>query len=154
MGARESRPTGDNAGTTTEPAVEDYYGLLEVEESATSDEIKVCILLCNIYQQCRSKLCPRSLQRSFRRLALVHHPDKNRDDPEGATNKFAAIQRAYEVAFNLTVAKYSSNLISMNKVLSDDQVCAFVIEMYRRLFDINPGEGTFMVRRTSCIACT
>ncbi|TBU25175.1 DnaJ-domain-containing protein [Dichomitus squalens] len=53
----------------------DYYALLEVEESATAEEIK----------------------KSFRRLALVHHPDKNAHDIEGATNRFAAIQQAYEV---------------------------------------------------------
>lgn len=71
MGARES--TGRN--TESEDAVPDYYELLGVEESASSDEIK----------------------KAFRKLALVHHPDKNKDDVEGATNRFAAIQQAYEV---------------------------------------------------------
>lgn len=53
----------------------DYYQLLEVAEDATPEEIK----------------------RSFRQLALVHHPDKNRDDVEGATQRFASLQQAYEV---------------------------------------------------------
>ncbi|KAI0059176.1 DnaJ-domain-containing protein [Artomyces pyxidatus] len=73
MGARESRQQPDNEEAGSASA--DYYALLEVEESATADEIK----------------------RAFRRLALIHHPDKNPTDPEGATKRFAALQQAYEV---------------------------------------------------------
>ncbi|KIJ14207.1 hypothetical protein PAXINDRAFT_79588 [Paxillus involutus ATCC 200175] len=71
MGARESTAKNESQ----ESSIPDYYELLGVEESATADEIK----------------------RAFRRLALIHHPDKNKDDVEGATKRFAAIQQAYEV---------------------------------------------------------
>ncbi|KAK0193607.1 hypothetical protein F5146DRAFT_1031419 [Armillaria mellea] len=70
MGAGESTARNDQADE-----VVDYYKLLEVDENATADELK----------------------RSFRRLALVHHPDKNPNDIEGATKRFAAMQQAYEV---------------------------------------------------------
>ncbi|KAI0654687.1 hypothetical protein C8Q70DRAFT_1026436 [Cubamyces menziesii] len=75
MGAGESRARGDAQDDAAAAGPPDYYALLEVDESATADEIK----------------------RSFRRLALIHHPDKNADDIEGATKRFAALQQAYEV---------------------------------------------------------
>ncbi|KAI0364749.1 DnaJ-domain-containing protein [Pilatotrama ljubarskyi] len=74
MGAGESRARGE-AQPEAAAGPPDYYALLEVDESATADEIK----------------------KSFRRLALLHHPDKNADDIEGATKRFAALQQAYEV---------------------------------------------------------
>ncbi|KAI0259852.1 hypothetical protein BC834DRAFT_832723 [Gloeopeniophorella convolvens] len=67
MGASESRSEQPEES-------KDYYALLEVAEDASADEIR----------------------RSFRRLALIHHPDKNHEDPEGATSRFATLQQAYE----------------------------------------------------------
>ncbi|KAI9440111.1 DnaJ-domain-containing protein [Lactarius indigo] len=75
MGASESRSREEADDATAGAAAQDYYAILEVDEDASADEIR----------------------RSFRRLALIHHPDKNHDDPEGATRRFAALQQAYEV---------------------------------------------------------
>ncbi|KAL9032872.1 MAG: hypothetical protein Q9180_006256 [Flavoplaca navasiana] len=51
----------------------DYYKLLGVEKDASDNEIK----------------------KAYRKLAIVHHPDKNPDD-EGAAEKFKEIGEAYE----------------------------------------------------------
>ncbi|XP_065051980.1 dnaJ homolog subfamily C member 10-like [Rhopilema esculentum] len=53
---------------------EDYYALLDVSRDATVAEIR----------------------RKFKKLALKHHPDKNKDDPS-AHDRFTRINRAYEV---------------------------------------------------------
>ncbi|CAK7902592.1 negative regulator of PDR1-mediated fluconazole resistance Jjj1p [[Candida] anglica] len=53
----------------------DYYELLQVESSATDVELK----------------------KAYRKKALQLHPDKNRDDVEGATARFALVRAAYEV---------------------------------------------------------
>lgn len=55
-------------------AKEDYYELLGVPRNASDGEIK----------------------KSFRRLAMKYHPDRNKDNPE-AEEKFKKIKEAYEV---------------------------------------------------------
>ncbi|KAJ7479511.1 hypothetical protein FB451DRAFT_1239134 [Mycena latifolia] len=62
--------------STPQPDFEcmDLYAILEVSESATAEEIK----------------------RAYRKKALVHHPDKNQDDVEGATRRFNRVLEAYE----------------------------------------------------------
>ncbi len=52
----------------------DYYGVLEVAEGATTDEIK----------------------KAFRRLAKLHHPDRNPNNPQ-ASERFKEINEAHDV---------------------------------------------------------
>ncbi|KZT63451.1 DnaJ-domain-containing protein [Daedalea quercina L-15889] len=70
MGNRESSARDDDGHSDG-----DYYALLQVDENASTDDIR----------------------RSFRKLALVHHPDKNPDNIDDATKRFATLQQAYEV---------------------------------------------------------
>ncbi|HCT99079.1 MAG TPA: molecular chaperone DnaJ, partial [Methylococcaceae bacterium] len=54
---------------------EDFYKLLNVDRNASDAEIK----------------------KSYRSLAMKHHPDRNADNPEAAEEKFKQIKEAYEV---------------------------------------------------------
>ncbi len=54
---------------------EDFYKILGVERNASDAEIK----------------------KSYRSLAMKHHPDRNADNPEAAEAKFKQIKEAYEV---------------------------------------------------------
>lgn len=58
-------------------AKRDYYEVLGVSKSATADEIK----------------------KAYRRLAMKHHPDRNKDD-ESAAARFKEAKEAYEVLSN------------------------------------------------------
>ncbi|CAE6512485.1 unnamed protein product [Rhizoctonia solani] len=96
MGAQNSRagPRGaPSGGAATETS---YYELLGVEEDATADEIK----------------------KAFRKLALVHHPDKNHDNVEEATKKFAQLQQADEQERSW----YDSHRSSMGPALDGEDI--------------------------------
>lgn len=56
----------------------DYYSILGIGRSATADEIR----------------------KAYRRLALIHHPDRNPDDPQSA-ERFRKIHEAYIVLSDL-----------------------------------------------------
>jgi len=58
-------------------AKRDYYEVLGVSRTASADEIK----------------------KSYRRLAMKHHPDRNKDD-SGAEGKFKEAKEAYEILSN------------------------------------------------------
>jgi DnaJ-class molecular chaperone len=55
-----------------------YYQTLKIDENADAEEIK----------------------KAYRRLAIVHHPDKNQNNKEEAESKFKEITEAYEVLSN------------------------------------------------------
>src|SRR5689334_8073355 len=54
---------------------QDYYEMLGVGRSASADDIK----------------------KAFRKLAMQHHPDRNRDNKEEAEKKFKEVNHAYDI---------------------------------------------------------
>ncbi|KAJ8130563.1 hypothetical protein O1611_g3067 [Lasiodiplodia mahajangana] len=52
----------------------DYWDILGVDRGASDEELQV----------------------AYRRLAMKHHPDKNKGNEEAATEKFQEVQRAFE----------------------------------------------------------
>ncbi|CAE6446757.1 unnamed protein product [Rhizoctonia solani] len=73
-GTGTPQPRKRKIGTQERPLETAYYEILGVEVTATSDDIK----------------------KAYRRLAIKHHPDKNRDDPS-AEETFKQISVAYQV---------------------------------------------------------
>ncbi|KAM4058003.1 DnaJ domain-containing protein [Hirsutella rhossiliensis] len=72
MGAQQSLPGQDANATVARTC---YYVLLDVEHDATEHEIK----------------------KAYHKRALELHPDRNINDVETATKKFAEVQAAYDV---------------------------------------------------------
>ncbi|CAM9920572.1 unnamed protein product [Discosporangium mesarthrocarpum] len=64
-----------NCGQRGDSAAEDYYKVLGISKDATDKDIT----------------------RAYRKQALKWHPDKNRDDPKKAEERFKSVSEAYEV---------------------------------------------------------
>ncbi|GAB1526940.1 hypothetical protein RhiTH_010114 [Rhizoctonia solani] len=117
MGAQNSR-AGPGGATNGEAVAEiSYYELLGVEEDATADEIK----------------------KAFRKLALIHHPDKNHDNVEEATKKFAQLQQAYEVLSDEQErAWYDSHRASMGPTLGGEDIFEDIVSNNGKPFKARP----------------
>ncbi|PPQ95427.1 hypothetical protein CVT26_008448 [Gymnopilus dilepis] len=72
-GGQQAQKKGRKIGTQERPLDTEYYDILGVPVTATTDDIK----------------------KAYRRLAIKHHPDKNPSDPH-AEERFKAIAIAYQ----------------------------------------------------------
>ncbi|OCF78359.1 hypothetical protein I204_00297 [Kwoniella mangroviensis CBS 8886] len=100
MGNDQSRTLGGDDAKAAEDRPPNYYELLQVDEEATADEIK----------------------RSYRKLALVHHPDKNPHRIEEATKLFADLQQAYEILSDPNERAFYDNHRNVPVAATDDDI--------------------------------
>tara|TARA_B110000037_G_C17068038_1_gene484623 strand:+ start:219 stop:1382 length:1164 start_codon:yes stop_codon:yes gene_type:complete len=104
---------------------ENYYDILGISKNATKEEIK----------------------KQYKKLALIYHPDKNRDNEE-ATNKFKAIAEAYATLsddekkrsydmFGASDQQYAEDPFSMFNNIFNDHLSSFMNMGYEKNININ-----------------
>ena len=101
--------------------LKDYYSILGVNKDASAEDIK----------------------KAFRRLALLHHPDRNPKSIKEAEAKFKEINEAYEVLSDdekrwhynsLTrLSGYPRRTMAMEDIFSEGMGSDSILEMLRRL---------------------
>ena len=101
----------------------DYYKILELDKNATYEEIK----------------------KSYRKLALKYHPDKNIDNKEFCEEKFKDISEAYQILSDPENRYKYDNLGSKIELTADDIRDIFGLfkkpsEVFSDVFEIIPEE--------------
>ncbi|MBI2989091.1 MAG: DnaJ domain-containing protein, partial [Deltaproteobacteria bacterium] len=71
------------------------------------------------------------IKASYRRLSLMHHPDRNPDDP-GAEERFRNVARAYEI-----LEAYCEN----NPWLEEDRIYSFLRDEVESAVMVRSGSG-------------
>ena len=104
---------------------ENYYDILGISKNATKEEIK----------------------KQYKKLALIYHPDKNRDNEE-ATNKFKSIAEAYATLsddekkrsydmFGASDQQYNEDPFSMFNNIFNDHLSSFMNMGYEKNINVN-----------------
>ena len=98
--------------------VQSYYDVLGVTREATPDEIK----------------------RAYRRLALLHHPDKNVGNAQAAAERFKLVSEAYQVLENReTRIQYDADGCTVSVAFQSPE------EIFRNFFETLAESGFFCV---------
>ena len=99
----------------------DYYKILNINQDASAEDIK----------------------KTFRRLAMRYHPDRNPENVQEAGEKFKVINEAFEVLGDerqrwqydrlASLASYSRRTMPMEDILNENMGSESVLGMLRRL---------------------
>ena len=113
--------------------LKDYYQILNVSQDASAEDIK----------------------KAFRRLALLHHPDRNPENIKSAEAKFKEINEAYEVLSDehrrwqynrlTSLSSYPRRTMAVEDIFNENMGSESMMEMLRRM----AGRG-FFVREAGC----
>ncbi|GKT39925.1 protein DnaJ subfamily C member 21 [Colletotrichum spaethianum] len=96
MGAQQSSGRDQTEGSF-QPVKTCYYELLGVERDASDDEYVSFFQPPLTYPYLLTSFRVYRIKKSYRKRALELHPDRNLNDVQNATRRFAEIQAAYEV---------------------------------------------------------
>ena len=101
--------------------LKDYYQILNVSQDASAEDIK----------------------KAFRRLALLHHPDRNPENIKSAEVKFKEINEAYEILSDehrrwqydmlISLSSYPQRTMAVEDIFNENIGSDSILEMLRRL---------------------
>jgi len=101
--------------------LKDYYQILNVSQDASTEDIK----------------------KAFRRLALLHHPDRNPENIKSSEAKFKEINEAYEVLSDehrrwqydrlTSLSSYPRRTMAVEDIFNENIGSDSILEMLRRL---------------------
>jgi curved DNA-binding protein CbpA len=101
--------------------LKDYYQILNVSQDASAEDIK----------------------KAFRRLALLHHPDRNPENIKSAEAKFKEINEAYEILSDehrrwqydrlTSLSSYPRRTMAVEDIFNENIGSDSILEMLRRL---------------------
>jgi DnaJ-class molecular chaperone len=99
----------------------DYYQVLNISRDASAEDIK----------------------RTFRRLAMQYHPDRNPEGVREAGEKFKEINKAYEVLGDeqrrwqydklINFSSYPRKTIHVEDIFTDEMEADNIMEMFQKL---------------------
>ena len=101
--------------------LKDYYQILNVSQDASTEDIK----------------------KAFRRLALLHHPDRNPENIKSSEAKFKEINEAYEILSDehrrwqydklTSLSSYPRRTMAVEDIFNENIGSDSILEMLRRL---------------------